>query len=197
MEFFNAMKNRRSIYSISNSSTVSDEKIKEIVEESVKHTPTAFNSQTGRVMLLLNENHNKFWDITEDALRKVVPQGQFEPTKEKIESFRSGYGTILFFEDQETVKSLQEQFPLYKDSFPSYSLQASGMLQYNVWTGLAIEGLGASLQHYTELIESDIQKEWNINESWKLIAQMPFGKKEEEAGEKEFESLDKRIRILD
>lgn len=197
MEFFDAMKNRRSIYSISNSSTVSDEKIKEIVEESVKHTPTAFNSQTGRVMLLLNENHNKFWDITEDALRKVVPQGQFEPTKEKIESFRSGYGTILFFEDQETVKSLQEQFPLYKDSFPSYSLQASGMLQYNVWTGLAIEGLGASLQHYTELIESDIQKEWNINESWKLIAQMPFGKKEEEAGEKEFESLDKRIRILD
>ncbi|MGO1652305.1 nitroreductase family protein [Senegalia sp. (in: firmicutes)] len=197
MEFFDAMKNRRSIYSISNSSTVSDEKIKEIVEESIKHTPTAFNSQTGRVMLLLNENHNKFWDITEDALRKVVPQGQFEPTKEKIESFRSGYGTILFFEDQETVKSLQEQFPLYKDSFPSYSLQASGMLQYNVWTGLAIEGLGASLQHYTELIESDIQKEWNINESWKLIAQMPFGKKEEEAGEKEFESLDKRIRILD
>lgn len=197
MEFFDAMKNRRSIYSISNSSTVSDEKIKEIVEESIKHTPTAFNSQTGRVMLLLNENHNKFWDITEDALRKVVPEGQFEPTKEKIESFRSGYGTILFFEDQETVKSLQEQFPLYKDSFPSYSLQASGMLQYNVWTGLAIEGLGASLQHYTELIESDIQKEWNINESWKLIAQMPFGKKEEEAGEKEFESLDKRIRILD
>lgn len=197
MEFFNAMKNRRSIYSISNSSTVSDEKIKEIVEESIKHTPTAFNSQTGRVMLLLNENHNKFWDITEDALRKVVPQGQFEPTKEKIESFRSGYGTILFFEDQETVKSLQEQFPLYKDSFPSYSLQASGMLQYNVWTGLAIEGLGASLQHYTELIEEDIKKEWNINESWKLIAQMPFGKKEEEAGEKEFESLDKRIRILD
>lgn len=197
MEFFNAMKNRRSIYSISNSSTVSDEKIKEIVEESVKHTPTAFNSQTGRVMLLLNENHNKFWDITEDALRKVVPEGQFEPTKEKIESFRSGYGTILFFEDQETVKSLQEQFPLYKDSFPSYSLQASGMLQYNVWTGLAIEGLGASLQHYTELIEEDIKKEWNINESWKLIAQMPFGKKEEEAGEKEFESLDKRIRILD
>ncbi|MGO1529340.1 MAG: nitroreductase family protein [Senegalia sp. (in: firmicutes)] len=197
MEFFDAMKNRRSIYSISNSSTVSDEKIKEIVEESIKHTPTAFNSQTGRVMLLLNENHNKFWDITEDALRKVVPQGQFEPTKEKIESFRSGYGTILFFEDQETVKSLQEQFPLYKDSFPSYSLQASGMLQYNVWTGLAIEGLGASLQHYTELIEEDIKKEWNINESWKLIAQMPFGKKEEEAGEKEFESLDKRIRILD
>lgn len=197
MEFFDAMKNRRSIYSISNSSTVSDEKIKEIVEESVKHTPTAFNSQTGRVMLLLNENHNKFWDITEDALRKVVPQGQFQPTEEKIESFRSGYGTILFFEDQDTVKSLQEQFPLYKDSFPSYSLQASGMLQYNVWTGLSIEGLGASLQHYTELIESDIKKEWDINESWKLIAQMPFGKKEEEALEKEFESLDERIRILD
>ncbi|NBI06975.1 nitroreductase family protein [Senegalia massiliensis] len=197
MNFYDAMKERRSIYNISDSSPISDEKIKEIIEESVKHTPTAFNSQSGRVILLLNDKHKRFWDITEDALRKVVPEGQFEPTEQKIESFRKGYGTILFFEDQDTVESLKEQFPLYKESFPIYSLESSGMLQYNIWTGLAINGLGASLQHYTELIEEDVKSEWNIDKSWKLLAQLPFGKKEEDAGEKEFLPLDKRVKILD
>nr|WP_130806690.1 nitroreductase family protein [Senegalia massiliensis] len=197
MNFYDAMKERRSIYNISDSSPVSDEKIKEIIEESVKYTPTAFNSQSGRVILLLNDKHKRLWDITEDALRKVVPEGQFEPTEQKIESFRKGYGTILFFEDQDTVESLKEQFPLYKESFPIYSLESSGMLQYNIWTGLAINGLGASLQHYTELIEEDVKSEWNIDKSWKLLAQMPFGKKEEEAGGKEFLPLEKRIKILD
>jgi len=197
MNFYDAMKKRRTIYNISNSSPISDEKIKEIIEESVKHTPTAFNSQSGRVILLLNDKHKRLWDITEDALRKVVPEGQFEPTEQKIESFRKGYGTILFFEDQDTVESLKEQFPLYKESFPIYSLESSGMLQYNIWTGLAINGLGASLQHYTELIEEDVKSEWNIDKSWKLLAQMPFGKIEEGAGEKEFLPLDKRIKVLD
>lgn len=197
MDFYKAMKERRTIYNISDSSPISDDKIKEIIEESVKHTPTAFNSQTGRVILLLNDKHKKLWDITEDALRKIVPEGQFEPTEQKIESFRKGYGTILFFEDQDKVKSLQEEFPLYKDSFPIYSLESAGMLQYNIWTGLAIENLGASLQHYTELIEEDVKKEWDIDKSWKLLAQMPFGKIEEEAGEKKFESLDKRIKVID
>ncbi|NFV72581.1 nitroreductase, partial [Clostridium botulinum] len=37
-------------------------------------------------------------------------------------------------------------------------------------------GFGASLQHYNELIEEDVKKEWNIPNNWKLIAQMPFGK---------------------
>lgn len=192
--FYEALKERRSIYAISNESGVSNERIQEVINEAVLHTPSAFNSQSARVVVLFGENHNKLWDITEASLKKIVPEENFAPTKEKIDSFRNGYASVLFFEDQNVVKNLQEQFSLYKDNFPVWSQQSSGMLQYVIWTSLAVEGLGASLQHYNELIEEAVAKEWNIPSGWKLVAQMPFGKPVAGAGEKEFLPLDERVK---
>ena len=192
--FDEALKDRRSICAISNESGVSNERIQEVINEAVLHTPSAFNSQSARVVVLFGENHNKLWDITEASLKKIVPEENFAPTKEKIDSFRNGYASVLFFEDQNVVKNLQEQFSLYKDNFPVWSQQSSGMLQYVIWTSLAVEGLGASLQHYNELIEEDVAKEWSIPSGWKLVAQMPFGKPVSGAGEKEFLPLDERVK---
>ena len=192
--FYEALKERRSIYAISKESGVSNERIQEVINEAVLHTPSAFNSQSARVVVLFGENHNKLWDITEASLKKIVPEENFAPTKEKIDSFRNGYASVLFFEDQNVVKNLQEQFSLYKDNFPVWSQQSSGMLQYVIWTSLAVEGLGASLQHYNELIEEAVAKEWNIPSGWKLVAQMPFGKPVSGAGEKEFLPLDERVK---
>ena len=192
--FYEALKERRSIYAISKETTVSNERIQEVINEAVLHTPSAFNSQSARVVVLFGENHNKLWDITEASLKKIVPEENFAPTKEKIDSFRNGYASVLFFEDQNVVKNLQEQFSLYKDNFPVWSQQSSGMLQYVIWTSLAVEGLGASLQHYNELIEEDVAKEWSIPSGWKLVAQMPFGKPVAGAGEKEFLPLDERVK---
>lgn len=192
--FYEALKERRSIYAISKETTVSNERIQEVINEAVLHTPSAFNSQSARVVVLFGENHNKLWDITEASLKKIVPEENFAPTKEKIDSFRNGYASVLFFEDQNVVKNLQEQFSLYKDNFPVWSQQSSGMLQYVIWTALVVEGLGASLQHYNELIEEDVAKEWNIPSGWKLVAQMPFGKPVSGAGEKEFLPLDERVK---
>lgn len=194
--FYNAIKGRRSIYGISKETPVSDERIIEVIENAVKHTPSAFNSQTARVVVLFGENHNKLWDITKETLRKIVPEGKFAPTEEKINSFRSGYGTVLFFEDTSIIESLQEQFPSYSDNFPIWSQQSSGMHQFVVWTSLEIEGLGASLQHYNPLIDDEVKKEWAIDSKWKLIAQMPFGKPVASPGEKEFRSLQERVKVF-
>lgn len=162
----------------------------------MKYTPSAFNSQSARVVLLLGKEHDKLWDITKEALRKVVPAENFAPTEEKINSFKSGYGTILYFEETSIIESLQQQFALYKDNFPVWAQQSNGMLQFAIWTALEMEGLGASLQHYNELIEDEIKKEWGIASSWKLIGQMPFGKPTAPAGEKQFQTLADRVKVF-
>jgi predicted oxidoreductase (fatty acid repression mutant protein) len=131
-----------------------------------------------------------------NALRKLVPVDKFGPTEEKINSFKNGYGTLLYFEDMSIVEGLQKQFALYKDNFPIWSQQASGILQYVIWTSLEVEGFGVSLQHYTELIEAKVKKEWNIPNNWKLIAQMPFGKPTAEPDEKQFQPLEERIKVF-
>lgn len=195
--FFEAIEGRRSYYGISKDKVVDDEKIKEIIEHAVKHTPSAFNSQTARVVLLLNEHHTKLWDITKEALRKVVPEDSFAPTEEKIDSFSAGYGTVLFYEDNNVVKQLQDEFPLYKDNFPTWSKESSGMHQFNIWTSLDLQGYGASLQHYNELIEEDVKKEWDIPDGWELRAQMPFGKPASKPSDKEFKPLQDRIKVYE
>ncbi|KIL45292.1 nitroreductase family protein [Jeotgalibacillus soli] len=195
-DFYQAIENRRSIYAINNETVVSDERIHEVINHAVKHTPSAFNSQSARVVVLLGENHHKLWSITTETLRKVVPADQFGPTEEKMNLFGAGYGTVLFFEDQEVVESLQEQFAAYADNFPVWSQQSNGMLQFVIWTSLELEGFGASLQHYNPLIDEEVKNQWNLPSSWKLTAQMPFGNPTAAAGGKESKPLDERVKIF-
>lgn len=195
-QFLDAVKKRRSVYGINKDTKVSDARIEEIIGEAVLHSPSSFNSQSGRVVVLFGEQHDKFWDITKETLRKLVPADSFAPTEEKIAAFRSGRGTVLFFEDQAVIEGLQQQFAAYAENFPVWSQQSSGMLQYVVWTALAVEGVGASLQHYNPLVDEQVAKEWNVPASWKLIAQMPFGNIAAEPGEKQFAPLDSRLKVF-
>ncbi|MBT2255961.1 nitroreductase family protein [Priestia megaterium] len=194
-DFYSVLKERRSYYGINKDVQVSDEKIKEIVEFAVKHTPSAFNSQTARLVVLTGKSHDALWNITTDTLRKVVGDRDFTGTQQKMDSFKSGYGTVLFFEDEAGVKSLQKQFPSYADNFSIWSNQASGMHQLVIWATLESEGLGASLQHYNPLIDEEVKKEWNIPSNWKLIAQMPFGNPTLQPGEKEFQPVESRVKF--
>lgn len=194
--FFDAVRDRRSIYGLSKKSPVSDDRLQEMISHSVKYAPSAFNSQSARVVLLLGEQHDRFWNMVKEVLRKMVSAEKFPQTEEKIESFRNGYGTILFFEDQDVVEELQRTFPSYAQQFALWSHHSSGMLQFVLWAGLEAEGFGASLQHYSNLVEENVKKEWSLPQTWNLIAQMPFGTPTIVPDEKEFEPLDKRIRIF-
>lgn len=194
--FLQSIKKRRSVYEITNSSPITDEEIIQIINEAVKFTPSAFNSQSARVVVLFNSHHEKLWDITTEILREVVPAEAFGSTEQKMKQFKNGYGTILFFEDQNIIEKLQKDYPLYKDNFPIWSEESSGMLQLVIWTALNDNGLGASLQHYNPLIDEEVKKTWDIDTSWKLIAQMPFGKPIGKDSEKSFLPLEGRIKIF-
>lgn len=195
-KFFEAVKMRRSHYGLTKEKIVSEEKILEIVKETLTHTPSAFNSQSSRMVVLFDGESDKLWDIVKEELRKIVSEKAFPKTEKKIEeSFKSGYGTILFFEDMDVVEGLQERFPRYKDNFPVWSDHSAGMHQFVVWTALSAAGLGASLQHYNPVIDEAVKKEWNISDKWKLLAQMPFGKPIGVPEEKEVMPLEKRMKV--
>lgn len=194
--FYSAVKDRRTFYGISKESIVPDERILEVVNYAVMHAPSAFNSQSGRVVILLGEQHDRLWNIIKGILRKKIGEDRFAPTEEKLNSFKNGYGTLLFFEDMSVVEKLQNDFPAYKDNFPVWSQQSSGMLQYIIWTSFEIEGLGVSLQHYNPLVDYDVKKEWDIPANWKLISQMPFGCPTAPPGEKQFMPLEERVKVF-
>ncbi|MBQ8660791.1 MAG: nitroreductase family protein [Alphaproteobacteria bacterium] len=193
--FTELLKKRRSIYNLGNRTTLPENEISALIKDAVKYTPSAFNSQSARIVILFDAQNQKLWQITREALAAVVPADKFAPTAQKIASFAAGSGSVLFFDDTLTVQELQEKFPLYRDNFPAWAEQANGMAQLAVWTALAEAGIGASLQHYNPLIDKAVKKEWQLPEGWKLIAQMPFGSIEAPAGEKSFLPIEERVLI--
>jgi len=194
-DFLGAIAKRRSIYGIGKDTDVTPERVQEIVEQALLYTPTAFNSQSARILILFGEHHIKLWDITMEILRNIVPADVFPKTEQKINSFAAGVGTVLYFEDMSVIESLQAQFTLYKDNFPVWSLQSNGMLELVIWTAFDQEGLGVSLQHYDPLIDDEVKTTWNVPASWKLIAQMPFGSKTAEPDEKRKLPVKDRLKV--
>lgn len=195
-DYLSAVSNRRSQYTLSAQSPISDERIQEIIESAVTHVPSAYNSQSSRVVLLKGEDHKALWNIVKETLRAIVPEKAFPRTETRIDSFAAAYASILYFEDQDVVTSLQQNFPDYAENFPLWSQQHTGMLQFAIWTALASEGLGANLQHYNPLIDDQIRQKWNLPQNWKLIAQMPFGTVMAEPGEKEFLPIEQRFSVF-
>ena len=197
MSFLDQMKQRRTIYAIGKNVPLTQDKIEEIIKEAVRNSPSAFNSQTSRVVTLYGDSHTKFWNIVRETLRKMVPENAFEKTDAKINSFSAGYGTVLFFEDQDVVKSLQEQFSLYADHFPAWSEHSSAIAQFAVWTALAEQHIGASLQHYHPVIDEEVAETFDIPKNWRLRAQLVFGSIEAPAGEKTFMDDKERFKKFD
>lgn len=196
MSAIDLIKKRRTQYAIGKNIELSQSEVEELVRESVRETPSAFNSQSSRVVILFNDEHQKFWDIVKDSLRPLVPAEQFPTTEAKLDSFAAGAGTILFFEDEKVIEGLQEKFALYADKFPIFSQNSAGMAQFAVWTALADKNIGASLQHYNPVIDEAVRKNWNLPESWSLSAQMPFGSNEAGFNEKDYMDDVERFRVF-
>lgn len=195
--FIEALKHRRSHYNISSKSPISDREIEHIVTTALTYVPSAFNSQSTRMVLLLGENHLKLWDIVKQTLKEITSAEAFVQTEAKINnSFASGYGTVLFFEENEIVAHLQQAFPTYKDNFPVWSQHTSAMHQLATWVMLEDAGFGVSLQHYNPLIDEKVRETWSLPQSWTLVAQMPFGLPTGETPAKEIEDLNKRMKVF-
>ncbi|MFC5647841.1 nitroreductase family protein [Paenibacillus solisilvae] len=173
---------RRSIRKLTDSPKVTKEQIEEIIRLAL-HAPSAFNMQSGRLVVLLGDQHKQLWSIVTETLRARVPADKFAATEERMHGFSSGAGTVLFFEDQTTVKETQAKSPpSYQMHFEAWSQQGSAILQYAVWLALTDHGLGASLQHYNPIIDEEIKRKWDIPQNWSLVAQMPFGQPNETPG---------------
>ena len=196
-QFQSLIENRRTIYHIGKNVQLSTQDLTHLIENAIEHAPSAFNSQTSRAVILFHAEHEAFWTLAFDQLKQFLPDDEAkERTQAKLNSFSAGIATILFFEDTDVVKGLQTQFPLYADNFPVWSEHSTGIAQFAVWTALAEQGLGASLQHYNPVVEDAVQQKWGVPSNWKLRAQLVFGSVESGAAEKTFIDRATRFKVF-
>jgi predicted oxidoreductase (fatty acid repression mutant protein) len=95
--FLAAMNNRRSYYVLNKSSPISNEDITSIVQETLLSIPSAFNSQSSRVVVLFGNQHEAFWDIALEAVKEKVTGDRLAYTVGKQGLFKASYGTVSHF----------------------------------------------------------------------------------------------------
>lgn len=196
-QFLDLITKRRTIYAIGKNIEQSPERLTDLIQTAIKQSPSAFNSQSSRAVILFNTEHEKFWGIVADKLKSYAKdEASAAKTTAKMASFAAGVGTVLFFEDQTVVQALQEQFPSYADNFPVWAEHSTAIAQFATWTALHTEGLGGSLQHYNPIVDEQVHAEWNIPANWKLRAQLVFGSIEGETHAKDYLADEERFKIF-
>ena len=190
MSITESLRRRRSYYNIEKTLPVDQQEVIRLVEDCTNLVPDAFNMKSSRVAVVTGNKHQELWDKIDGLFGGKVP-------KEKIDGFRSGAGTILYFYDGSVVKGLQDKFPAYAHNFPVWANQANAMLQISIWTGLREMEIGASLQHYNPVIDKMVQEFCQVPEDYVLVAQMPFGGIVSEPALKETADIENRIRVIE
>ncbi|KAK2072266.1 hypothetical protein P8C59_006632 [Phyllachora maydis] len=193
--FLEAIGNRRTYYGLNKELSISPDRIQHLVKQAVALVPSSFNSQSNRVMVLFGAEHDKLWDMVHDVLQGIVPAEQFAATAKRLAGFKAAAGSMLFFEDQDTVRAFEAKFPPYAANFGLWAAQSDAMLQFALWTALEAEGLGANLQHYNPLIDERVRDAWEVPASWKLNAQLVFGGRAGAVGAKDVLPADQTTRF--
>lgn len=196
-QFLDQITQRRTIYAIGKNAAHTPEHLTDLIQTAIKQSPSSFNSQSSRAVILFNGESEKFWGLVAEKLKSYAKDEEgAAKTTAKMASFAAGVGTVLFFEDMDVVKGLQEQFPSYAENFPVWAEHSTAIAQFAVWTALHTEGLGASLQHYNPIVDAEAHAEWDIPANWKLRAQLVFGSVEGEAKAKTYMDDAARFKVF-
>ncbi|EFQ98546.1 hypothetical protein MGYG_01573 [Nannizzia gypsea CBS 118893] len=90
-----AIKKRASLHILSDNIEVLDTHIQNIIQDAILHSPSPFNCQSGRAVVLLKEEHKKFWDIAYNTAKESVVPPIFEKTFEPVEERMMMFGAPL------------------------------------------------------------------------------------------------------
>ena len=102
MSMMDALQQRRTYYNINKELPVSIEEVRSLVDRLTELVPDAFNMKSSRIVTVSGSRQDALWDAIYDVFEGKV-------AREKIDSFRAGAGTILYFYDRSIVAAMQEQ----------------------------------------------------------------------------------------
>jgi len=94
--FYKILQKRRTIYGLDRNIGVSEDRIEEVIKDAVNFVPSAFNSQSSRVVVLFGDHHDKLWEIAKDKLREVTPVSNLK-TQQKVRSIHLRLDTEQFY----------------------------------------------------------------------------------------------------
>jgi len=93
--FLAACKARRTCFQLSRCPNTQDQQILDIIHEVMLHTPSPFNSQSSRVLVLFGAENQYLWrDIAKPILKALAPEHVWPNTEKKLDEFANAHGSV-------------------------------------------------------------------------------------------------------
>ncbi len=185
-KFVELLEKRRSQYAIGANTDITAADVAATLRDVISHVPSAFNSQSSRVVVVSGENNEKLWDLIKEVQSQVLDEGTLNYMTPIMDGARTAVGTVLFFEDRDAVEN---GIPANDERRYVYKNHASANAQLTTWLAITELGLGGNLQHfnigYEQGFDRAIRELLDLPESWELVAELPFGSIEAPAAAKE------------
>lgn len=96
-DWLNAASHRRTIYGLKGTSSVSDDRVEEIIRKVQSFAPSAYNSQPIRYTLVTGAKHQQFWDAVSRAAEphlKGISEQVWEGMQGFLQSHKAAYGSV-------------------------------------------------------------------------------------------------------
>ena len=71
-QFLDLINKRRTIYAIGKDVAHSTEYLTDLIQTAIKQSPSSFNSQYSRAVILFNQEHEKFWGFVNEKLKSYA-----------------------------------------------------------------------------------------------------------------------------
>jgi hypothetical protein len=92
-----AASHRRTVYPLKGTSSVSDDRVKEIIEKVLSFAPSSYNTQPVRITLVTGQKHKQFWDAILNAAEpvfKAISEDLWTTMSPRFEMFKASYGSV-------------------------------------------------------------------------------------------------------
>jgi uncharacterized protein len=129
-----AIASRRTIYGVSNTdSPIPQSRVEEIIAHVIKHTPSSYNIQSARAVIVTGESHKNLWANIAENVQQAVPKEAWEGHLDGfVNNFKNNaIGSVVWFEDQAVVEEAKKTHVSIAAFLDSWSVQSSGAHQVN------------------------------------------------------------------
>ncbi|KDN53416.1 Nitroreductase [Tilletiaria anomala UBC 951] len=174
--FLDGVKARRSIHQNTDKEILGQDELITPVSDTIKYSPSAFNSQSSRAIILLGKAHKNYWN---EFVPQNLGENQLKAVQKRLPWFAAAQGTVIFFEDKKVIDEYRGGASAFSHLWDDWSNQASGMAQINLWTALEAEGYGVNLQHVAPMAGEGFKPMFNaalkVPSGWIVQAELVFG----------------------
>ena len=71
-QFLDLIQQRRTIYALAKNVAHTAEQLTDLIQTAIKQSPSSFNSQSSRAVILFGAEHEQFWNFVKEKLKSYA-----------------------------------------------------------------------------------------------------------------------------